>query len=55
LFCVFLYVIYEAYLDVVSIPGNGNYFPTPDTYSDYVKEDKEQNIKIKDAKQKNYL
>jgi len=29
-------LIYEAYLDVISIPGNHNYFPTPDSYSDYI-------------------
>ena len=27
--------IYEAYLDVTSIDGCENYFPTPDTYNDY--------------------
>ena len=36
------HLIYESFLDVISIPGNSNYFPTPDTYSDYVKEDVEQ-------------
>lgn len=36
------HLIYEAFVDVVNIPGNHNYFPTPDTYSDYVKEDTEQ-------------
>lgn len=35
-------LIYESYLDVISIPDNSNYFPTPDTYSDYVKEDTEK-------------
>lgn len=35
-------LIYESFVDVISIPGNMNYFPTPDTYSDYVKEDAEQ-------------
>ncbi|MFZ9615199.1 MAG: radical SAM protein [Fluviibacter sp.] len=34
--------IFESFVDVVNIPGNNNYFPTPDTYSDYVKEDTEQ-------------
>jgi radical SAM protein with 4Fe4S-binding SPASM domain len=32
------HLIYEAFVDVVNIPGNGNYFPTPDTYSDYDKD-----------------
>lgn len=27
--------IYEAFLDVISIDGNDNYYPTPDTYNDY--------------------
>ena len=34
--------IYEAFLDVISIPGNMNYFPTPDTYSDYDSETTEE-------------
>lgn len=34
--------IFESFVDVINIPGNSNYFPTPDTYSDYVKEDAEQ-------------
>lgn len=29
------HLIYEAFVDVVNIPGNSNYFPTPDTYADY--------------------
>jgi len=27
--------IYSAFLDVINIPGNYNYFPTPDSFSDY--------------------
>jgi radical SAM protein with 4Fe4S-binding SPASM domain len=27
--------IYDAFLDIINIPGNDNYFPTPDSFSDY--------------------
>lgn len=27
--------IYESFIDVITIPGCENYFPTPDTYNDY--------------------
>jgi radical SAM protein with 4Fe4S-binding SPASM domain len=36
------HLIYESFVDMMSIPGNTNYYPTPDTYSDYVKEDTDQ-------------
>lgn len=29
------HLIYESFLDVISIPGCSRYFPTPDTYNDY--------------------
>lgn len=34
--------IYESFLDVISIPGCENYFPTPDSFNDYEKEKEEE-------------
>mgnify|MGYP001313747318 CR=1 FL=1 len=34
--------IYESYVDLISIPGNENYFPTPDSYNDYDPEKTEE-------------
>lgn len=36
--------IYDAFLDVISMKGNPNYFPTPDSYSDYNPETIEQDM-----------
>jgi radical SAM protein with 4Fe4S-binding SPASM domain len=34
--------MFDSYLDLISIPGNDNYFPTPDSFNDYNKENEEQ-------------
>ncbi len=34
--------IYESFLDIISIPGCENYFPTPDSFNDYEKEKEEE-------------
>lgn len=34
--------MFDSYLDLINIPGNDNYFPTPDSFNDYNKENEEQ-------------
>lgn len=36
------HLIYDAYIDMINIPGNQNYFPTPDTHSDYNTENEDK-------------
>lgn len=50
--------MYDAFVDIINIEGNENYFPTPDSFNDYDKENEEEyfnDLKISLSKIAKYL